>query len=201
MFCDGFEDSDFGPWDGIDANAGGTVNRVSDIVYRGRYAMRAGGSDDGNYAVAYKELFATTPPSDQWFRAYYYFPRSTGFPVEVQAMSDPDVSYILVVGAFPGDENFHGHGYAGDVWEGSSLPIPADTWTCVELHVAFSATDGVIELYLDDELAASATGLDTTAPLGLTTIAAGLVWQEPDDPPRTVYVDEVVADTARIGCD
>ena len=83
--------------------------------------------------------------------------------------------------------------------DGSRL-VPADTWTCIELHVRFGTTDGAIELYFDGALAASATDRDTTVPRGLPAITAGLAWKDVESE-HVVYVDEVVADTSRIGCD
>lgn len=198
LFCDGFEDSDFGAWQGVEADGAGIVERVTDPVYRGRYAMRSYATS--TYAVVYKELFSPTQ-TDEWFRAYYYFPSSTGFPVEVQAVSDADGSYSMVVGAFPPNENIHTHGWAGDRAQTTSAHITPDRWTCIEVHIHTSATTGAIELYFDDTRVAQVTGIDTTSPRGMTTIGAGIIWKETSDPPRTVYVDEVVADTARIGCD
>ena len=99
------------------------------------------------------------------------------------------------------ESDFHAHGWAEDSRETFPLPVYRNTWMCIEIHVRFDATDGAIEMFWDGERVAMLTGIDTTAPRGLERIHAGIAWKDVDAAMREVYVDEVVADTSRIGCD
>jgi hypothetical protein len=200
LFCDGFESGDTSEWDGTDNDGFGSTVVVDDIVYMGDYALRVEGEPGAWYGGAGKEVFPVVGITDQWLRAYYYFPDANGFGAEVNSMGEYDASYDVVVSVGRGYTNFHTHSWDTDSSADGSMAIAADTWTCIELHVHFGVTDGAIELFFDDELVAEARDTDTTVPRGLPTIVAGFAWKDGDDHVVT-YVDEVVADTSRVGCD
>jgi hypothetical protein len=81
--------------------------------------------------------------------------------------------------------------------------VPLDRWICVELHVSTDATTGGAELFWDGALVHGDLMLDGSPDMGrrIDTIYVGVVYKETTDPAQVVFVDEVVADTTRIGCD
>jgi hypothetical protein len=64
-------------------------------------------------------------------------------------------------------------------------------------------TEGAVRLRVDGRLVAESTEpLDTQPATGYRGVSAGLVYLDPaQEAPLQLYVDELVADTARIGCD
>ena len=201
LFCDGFESGDVSRWDGEEIGAGaGTVSVVTDIVYMGDNALRVQGDPGSGYAGVGKVVFAASGVTDQWYRAYHYFPAANGFGAEVNGMAESGLAYDIVVAINPSSSNFHTHSWPVNHRVDVAGTLPADTWSCIELHVHFDASGGVIQLYFDDALVAEDTMLDTTVPRGLQVVLAGFTWKDSAST-NVVYVDEVVADTARIGCD
>jgi hypothetical protein len=200
LFCDGFESGDTSLWDGTDSDGFGSITVVGDPVYMGASSLRVEGGVGAGYGGAWKEVFPVAGVSDQWLRAYYYFPAANGLGAEVNSMADYDDAYDVVVSVQAATTNFHTHSWAVDSRADGSRAIPADTWTCIELHVHFGVTDGAIELYFDGELVASANAVDTSVPRGLPVVVAGFAWKDTANE-HVVYVDEVVADTAQVGCD
>lgn len=200
LFCDGFESGDTSRWDAEDTGGAGSITVVSDTVYMGERALRVQGDPGSGYAGAWKSVFSPSGETDQWLRAYWYLPAADGFGAEVSSMAASGFTYDIVVAANSTGSNFHTHGWPVNSRVDITRVVPADTWTCIELHVHFDSTAGTIALYFDDELVAEATGRDTTVPSALPVITAGFGWKS-TTATNVVYVDEIVADTARIGCD
>jgi len=198
LFCDGFEAVGFDAWGGEQAPGGSTLERVTDTVYRGTGALRAEAVDGENYAQLYAEVFPIPAPTDQWFRGYYYFPAGGPPGIEFHELTDTDRTYNFIVYTRNGTENdFHSHGF-GDARGYFDMLMPQGRWFCLEVHLDLGA--GAISAYVDDVLTASQSGLDLTTPRGLSTIHAGVAWND-TGAAAVLYVDEVVADTERIGCD
>lgn len=201
LFCDGFETGDTSLWDGEEIEGGfGSATVVTDTVYMGDNALRVQGDPGSGYAGLGKVVFPASGMTDQWFRGYYYFPSANGFGAEVNGMAETGLAYDIVVAVNGSSSNFHTHSWPTNHRVNSMTAIPADTWTCIELHVHFDATAGAIQLYFDDVLVVEGTMLDTTVPRGLSLVIAGFTWKDTTST-NVVYVDEIVADTARIGCD
>jgi hypothetical protein len=146
-------------------------------------------------------VFTNPPPPDQWLRAYYFVPAGGALEFEIHELVASDDSYNAISYLSGGSQDLHAHGWLADTRDSTDRGFPRGRWVCIETHVHFDATAGVYELFVDDAAAVAITGVDTTAPMGLTRIAMGVVWKNDSDPARVVYVDEVVADVARIGCD
>ena len=80
--------------------------------------------------------------------------------------------------------------------------LPRDRWVCIEMHIAVSTMpNGAIELFVDGNPAGSASGFVTSPAGGYTSFGVGFTYSEPGQEAATVYVDEVVFDRTRVGCD
>ena len=200
LFCDGFESGDTSRWDGEQTGGAGSITVVDDPVYMGDSALRVQGNPGSGRTYAWKAVFPTSGSTDQWLRGYYYFPGSNGFGAEVNAMSDTDHTYDVVVAVNRSSTNFHTHSWPTDTRADWDMGIAEDTWRCIELHVHLDATEGAFELFVDDVLVAEAMDRVNTVPRGLSNILAGFGWKDSAST-NVVYVDEVVADDERIGCD
>ncbi len=71
------------------------------------------------------------------------------------------------------------------------ITVPLGQWFCVVIHLLLSPTEGVAELWIDGALAGRAAGLDTSPPFGVNYLVAGIAWSGAEQPPVTIYVDEV----------
>lgn len=87
--------------------------------------------------------------------------------------------------------------------EDTSKPFefPRDRWVCIELHLQIDNAAGSISVDVDGETIVSATSLDTRVGGGYSNIDVGFHYATPAQPGSTMFVDEVVAATAPIGCD
>jgi hypothetical protein len=204
LFCDGFEGGDFSLWDGVRTPRGSTAEIVTDVVYRGTRALRTesntgGSSGPGPEVVVFPEGEVA---SEQWVRAYYYVPSSTGLPVEVSQMRPTVGGYDFVHSLGTTQTNLHSHSIdPGWRAENASMGFPLDTWVCVEVHALVNdARLGVIEAYWDGVRVLESSGFDTTTTDGMNQVFAGPSWK-PADETHVVYVDEFVADDSMIGCD
>jgi hypothetical protein len=200
LFCDGFEDPGFDAWTRTDTEPGAMVRRETVETFDGRGALRVETGDGYSVAAVHATVFPMLSAGDLWVRSYYYFPSSSPLDgIEVAGLSSVDRAEELVIYVNSGTSDFHGHGYIGDIRHSLDTPPDRDRWICLEQHIVFDAVAGEIEIYADGDLLGERTAIDTTSRMGITTIEAGIVWQE--QPGTTIYVDEVVGDTSRIGCE
>lgn len=205
-FCDGFDTGDASGWGWTDSNAMGPIAAVTSPVYRGTHSMRFESPRGGDFAIAATQLFTAmpTPPTDVWVRAYYYFPSS--HPPNIEHLQVGDVGWTqTAVSSVWGASlvNWHAHGYLGGAYHDVTYAVPLDRWICVEMHVSTDATVGGVELFWDGALLHGDLMLNGQ-PRPMTridTIFVGVVYKETTDPAQVVFVDEVVADVARVGCD
>ncbi len=199
LFCDGFEDTGFAAWDGMRTPGASTVERVTDVVYRGDGALMATATADQRFAGLHASVFAVPAPSDQYMRAYYYIP--SGYPDGMEfsemASATRDENFIVFTRS-AAEHDFHTHGWSGGR-QSLSMLLPKDTWFCLEAHIEMG-NPGSISVFVDGTMVATETGLDNSPPDGLELVVAGIAWNN-DGAERVLYVDEVVADTAPIGCD
>jgi hypothetical protein len=200
LFCDGFEDAGLDAWDRADTEPGATTRRATSPIFDGSGSLRVQTGDGYSVAAMHKEVFPLMSSGDLWVRSYYFLPtESVVEAVEFAGLSSFDGTEELVIFAGEGVSDFHCHGYCGDIRQDMTIALERDRWLCIEQHVRFDATDGLIEVFVNGDLVGTRGALDTTSRGGLTTIEAGIVWQE--QPGTTIYVDEVVGDTSRIGCE
>jgi hypothetical protein len=138
---------------------------------------------------------------EQWLRAYYYFSSAYDYQCELTGIWEETTDQIFNTWVTDTTANVHVHNYAGGFWTSDSNTLPKDRWVCVEAHVGVG-TPGPVELYFDGALVASDTGDTTYGANPLHNIVVGVAWRDVDyDQEMVIYVDEVVADTSRVGCD
>jgi hypothetical protein len=203
-FCDGFESGDLSRWDG-DRTPGASTVTVIDAsagpVYRGAHSLRAEavmGSENASVQVA---GFPSTMVSDYWLRAYFYFPSATMLACEIAGIGDIDGDHLVNAWVDASGVNIHAHGLVGDPSRTAAVAPDRDRWVCIEVHVAIDGAAGALEVYFDETLVVGRSGLDTSIVRPLEELDVGIAWKDESDPTQVLYVDEVVADTARIGCD
>jgi hypothetical protein len=94
-------------------------------------------------------------------------------------------------------------------WLGSrtaSDPIVPGVWQCFEAHVKLNsagASDGIFELWIDDNLVASRYDLNWVgaySDYGINAIQMGAYWNGGATEPVERYLDSFVVATGRIGC-
>jgi hypothetical protein len=78
--------------------------------------------------------------------------------------------------------------------------IPRDRWVCYELHVTI-ATAGALEVLVDGTRQVDVGPIDTLTGTAVREVTAGLERAMGDQAPAEIFVDEVVIDTAPIGCE
>jgi hypothetical protein len=156
----------------------------------------AGSNNAARYGVA---AFPHQKSGDIWLRYYYYIPSSTvvnpAFSTcVVSEIEPPYFGFSLVVLPSRVDIRVFDTAYQG------TMAFPRDRWTCVELHVQIDAAAGRFEAYLDGALAVRSPATDTLPGMGYTSVDVGIHYTDPNQGPVEAYVDDVVATTARIGC-
>lgn len=196
-FCDGFEGGLAG-WDGEQTENGSTVSHLPAGGFRGD-AMRAQGPTGAAIAAVFKDVFSPLP-ADLHVRAYVHAPGGQLLDLEPVELTTRARDHQIVFAIYDADIEIHAHSIAGDFQTSAATPMPRDRWVCFELHVAIGAT-GTVELFMDGALIVAQPGLDTRPGNGdLSHVFAGIA-SKPGTIASDVSIDEVVADTAPIGCD
>ena len=201
LFCEDFE-GDLGNWPERAVSTGASARISSAETYMGTGALRSETPMGETEAYLRANVLPIMSTGDLYVRWWYYL--ESGFTltaIEVASLAEIDRNYHLVATTYPSSMDIHTHGFATDDRINGGTGLPRGRWTCVEIHVHFDATAGSVVLYVDDTETAAIRNFDTVEARGLTTIEAGLIWQHADQVPAVLYVDEIVADTAPIGCD
>lgn len=208
LFCDGFEfeyPASRGAWDWeLVTAAVGSLATVSTPTPRiGGRALAATISAASGRAALGADLAAPITDGELWLRGWYYLPSE----LAIDGLS------LLYVGSTGGAVGIsfqtHGGGQAAvwigtiSSWRGTTVPIPRDTWACLQLHVIVSETDGAVEMFVDDFLIARHAAIDTLpiAAGGFGVVEAGIEYSNDTQTPGTLYVDEVVLSRTRVACD
>lgn len=200
ILCDGFEvDDGFGAWTPGAAASDGTIERVTDVAYRGSAALRAQTAMPSGRAWLGHDIPVTTDGT-LWLRAYVRVPEAadiTHFDVlGVRAAVDPFDGVVVAMR----DRTFLYVHESSMAYGMAPLPARAD-WVCMELEVAVSDTAGEIRLYMDGALEVEATGIDTLPAGGHQQLGVGLLFTSSLQGATTVLFDEVALGTARLPCD
>jgi hypothetical protein len=200
LLCSGFE-ADEGPYWSLEANDG-QVEILDGEAHGGVSALRAEVTSGGGSATAYRS-FTPVGSGDLWVRMHVRVPTpgalrainllalehegSDVFGVDVNATSNGRFEVFLTeAGTFAPDPE---------------VRAPVDVWACLELHVVPSNTDGTVELFVDEQLAVSATGIDSFPDGAYDRLRVGLDWTDRAQGRVYVFVDDVVVALARVGCD
>ena len=208
--CEGFESKTLlEPWDVGETN--GQVTRVgAPAPYRGDGALSAQVTEASGVAFAFRPAFPGLREGSMFVRSYLYVPSGTPIAgVIVHGISEESppyggVSILLEDARFSIDVHPRGPGLDPIFVNGTgSVPLARDTWLCLQLEVVVHPTEGAVRLRVNGRLVAESTEpLETQPATGYRGVSAGLVYLDgAQETPLQLYVDELVADTARIGCD
>ncbi|HEY1554086.1 MAG TPA: hypothetical protein VGF94_04585 [Kofleriaceae bacterium] len=109
--------------------------------------------------------------------------------------SDIDTSRWMIASAPDGTLSYDGWGVSNDV-RSSTTPMPLDTWVCLEWQLS----PGAMSMWMNDVPLAGMQDTPWTMPASTQKLAIGLQYQTNPGVEITTWIDEVIADSARIGC-
>lgn len=200
IICDGFEElPSFARW----TQARHAATTTASPVFRGSAAFAAPISSDSILAYLYLRAPTAIGSGELFARTYLFLPASSpaermtivhleqsGSPYDYAELRLTDGGLTLAV-------------KSDDVVTiAPELPMPRDRWVCLELRVAVASSGGTAEVFVDGVSARSLDGLDTLPAPGYSTFYVGISWIGMEQTrPSVLYMDEVVVDTARVGCD
>lgn len=203
LACSGFEESDLtSAWPDQTIIGAGALERTTERAHSGDAALRA--SSNGPESVAV--VASTIEPvmsGTLYLRVHLNVP--SGVPTET--------INILFIGSDPAPDPFKGLDI--NIEDGAlqifspqnnparvtgELTIPRDVWFCLRAEIAVSDGAGSVELFVDDELALAATGLDTLPEDGVHLLRAGVDWSSGQEASFEIYIDDLVLDDAPVAC-
>lgn len=201
LFCDGFEaDDGFASWSEGPGLVDGTLTRVTDPTHRGTGAVRAEITAASGHARL-RTRFPIAIDGDLWLRMYVLLPdasevthfdvaalRETTAPADGVALGIRDTQTMLWL-----DE-------PGMSYPTPSL-LPRDVWTCIQVSVTVSDTEGELELHLAGDPEVMATAVDTSPAGGLGLLEVGITWSATTQGATAVYFDEVAVGRSELPCD
>ena len=206
-FCSGLEKL-FTPWSFIQSS-GSFAQKRNDFVYRGSSAFYArtiesvGNDSVHAYARTSQNLFNTESVEELYARAYFYKP--TGPLAENQVVqlnwsNMPEREIHVQLDAQGNIALISSHNSHTSIYN-SEYALPLDQWTCIELHV--SHADRIAEFWTRSQ---EDTQVQCRGQLQLNELpeiedmrfSVGLIQS---NTPTMLWVDEIVVDEKRIGCD
>jgi hypothetical protein len=206
LFCDGFEQDILTDWTDL-TTVNGEARRDSVHVYRGQYALHMTTypvTEAGTFGCSRVQKYGSNPyPTHFFTRMFYYMPSpvptSQFFMAELLQNGDPySLLELHVTNGLFGELTWATtDGSTNQGWE-TDAGLPLDQWVCIEIEV-----DTIAEtqhVYLNDtEVTPLARG-DLALPQ-LGNVQLGLSFGNPAPQPTVeAWMDEVVIDTARVGC-
>lgn len=200
MFCDGFEAplNDVYSYSIID---NGRAEATTTRAFRGSRALEVETFDIAAYKSARWGVFYPfeVQSGDLYIRAYYWVSSGTSFNDQASILAtgyavDPYPSTYIRMG--PGSFNMQidaaGFSFAGD--------FVRDQWVCLEMHIAIDDVNGVVELAVEGINTMTSGLADTRVGTGYSGVDIGIHYATPDQTPVQMWIDELIADTAPIGC-
>jgi len=198
LFCDGFESPTLAAWDGAEITGMSAVARDTTQMRTGIAALHVSGQTSSDVADQFVDVFPVVPPTDQRVRVFIYSPSSSALNCEPVALGNPSRNYQFVFSLYDTAFDIHAHSIAGGFNVTRNIAPPRDRWVCYELHVAIAQV-GTVELFQDGTLVAVQSDIDTRPPGDLGRVFVGMP-SKSFDTTEELWVDDVVADTAPIGC-
>lgn len=199
LLCDGFEPVDV-VWD-YQVEDFGSVIRTEARAAHGNASLKIGIDQVDEFKAArwgknaVVDFFLT---GELHIREYIFMPSSTVVGDQLSIMVTGNIS-----APFPSANVLLTPGEIHAVVEGEDIAepfeFPRDRWVCIELHLEIDTT-GAISVDIDGSKVVAAASLDTRVDGGYSNIDVGFHYATPAQPGATMFVDEIVADTAPIGC-
>jgi hypothetical protein len=207
--CEGFEGQLLGypPWGVIAMGAGAAIDGTR--AYRGQHSLRVHldaqpGGPTGDLRQGEVTEDVAVPLPNLYLRAFVYLP-SPGPPATVRLATvfQHDPPYVGV--ALWAANGFLGYsGLDSDVTKHvSATAIPLDRWACVEWAI-FADPSGTSQVWLDSVDVADLHVNGATQPqasLGWTAFGGGVFGVAAALPSYDFWIDEVLVDSRRLGCD
>ena len=198
LFCDGFEDPQLAKWGGSTISGNATVARDA-LLARVGASLHVDGQAGSDFAAEFVDVFPLAPPPDEYVRIYIFAPASTTLDNEPVSVANAGRNNQIVFSLYDDSLDIHAHGFAGGFNVTTQTVPPRDRWVCYELHVAIGAA-GAVELFEDGMQVAVQTAIDTRPSSGyLARVLVGMTSKN-NLAIEQLNVDDVVADTAPIGC-
>jgi len=206
LFCDGFENGP-GAWKPV--TTGGSVALDGSRAFRGAHSLHARtnavpGQNLPQLYAHFDQTFAQALPRPLFVRMFVYLPSPV--PPSVGAFID----VVENAAPFPGVQlDFRpptgllgGMGYNGldTDWSSSTDLLPADSSACIEMEID-GPPSNIVHVFLSGaELPAMQHALPVDVP-PLAVLRVGLgYYQAMSQPESDLWIDEIAADGARIGC-
>jgi hypothetical protein len=202
LFCDDFEDG-LTKWS-YPVHIRGTTDVTTDYRRTTGYSMRANTSSSTatvqSAARRGVKAFAHRKSGDLWARYYYYLPSwvtlteklSSGVISEYE---EPFMGFSVTI--FPDGVGIESQSISRKV---TTTTFPRNQWVCVEMHVQIDASAGKLEFFMNGSQVTSLIGLDTLPDQGYTSFEVGVHYANFNQGAITVYTDDVMLGTSRLGC-
>lgn len=193
MFCDGFESTLDGRWTSLNEGSGGMLDIVGDPLHRGVGSLGASTTGSGSVS-SYLRKDLGAAPSDLYVRVWAFVPADA-------VMDDVNLAFVGgggdagLVGMTLGIDGANAYHRWYPVAAGAEAPFPRDQWVCLEAH----AGPGGVELWVDDASARADVAVSMPTSGFGANVGIGIAPRATS--PIEVWLDEVVIDDARIGCD
>lgn len=202
VFCDGFEAATLVPWT-IESGGGGAMSaRDTAMPHGDAAAFRVSTPAGSSFQYADKPLFGGKSTGDIWTRVWFWIP--SGFVAShldiLEVGGGTGLGTIVVQGNTNEVAGYNSLGTS--MGTRSGVPVPRDSWHCIELHIHIDPTAGDWAIYLDGGTnpIASESGVPTLPSGGFTACDVGVIYAAPGQVAATVYVDDVAVDYRRTGC-
>ncbi len=202
LLCEGFEAPDV-EWDyEVLEGEGASAARTTERGAQGSASLKINIGGDNEFKAARWGLNVVLPSlagGELHVREYVWMTGTTTISDQLSIMvtgnmNDPFPSANVLL--TPGE--IHAVVEGQDV--AADFEFPRDRWVCVEIHIAIASTNGSFLIDVDGVPVAGASGLDTAVQGGYTNLDVGVHYATPAQSSAKLFIDEIVADTAAIGC-
>lgn len=197
VYCESFEE------DRVQSNnvfdPGSSFERSSE-VFRGSGGHSAhiyspSGTTFAHFTIS---AFSSVPTEPRWMRSWWRLPPGpldlTFFALESDMFRIGPVVDLNIRGAQAEVSVF---GFAEEIIEQLSVPVPQDEWVCIETHIDFEAEQ--IDYFINSLNAMTVFG---EIPEALHQARFGVVSRSPVAPEDyDIYIDDIVFSNDRVGCD
>jgi hypothetical protein len=202
LVCSGFERPDLSEWSDVIVVNQASVAQTDARAHEGEGALHAASRGDESAGVVAAEFPAVTS-GEVYLRAYVFVPAE---PI-TETMNLFFLGDYATPDPFAGTDfnierdalSIYSPGNAPDRVTSATL-FPRDRWVCFELAMTLSKDAGAVRVSLDGALGLEQTGMNTLPDGGVHLLRAGVDWSSLQTAPFDVYIDDLVVDTAPIGC-
>ena len=204
LVCSGFEAEQLrDEWPETHLENSAEVARSRARAHSGVASLRAQSSGANSVAVV-TARFAPLRSGTLYLRAYLYVPDQQ--PTETMNVfflgsrpdPDPDPFVGMDINLEQGALQLFSP-QAQPRRQTGSYRIPRDRWFCLRAEIELG--DGSqVSLFVDDQLALRATGVDSVPPEGVSMLRAGVDWSSEQEASFELFIDDLALDTSPLAC-